>query len=256
VKVRARPRRRPSRKARPGARQGRAFRRRSAARTARPRILRVPRADLSRFHVLSEAGAHNAAIAMSQIIGRPLRLDVPWARTLPLEDVADLAGGASRVVCALSLKVYGDLRGHLLLLFSREQLPLLLDLVLPRPGKGPPRAQGLQGMDEMERSALLEIGNILGCAYLNALSRLLGVSLLPSIPGLALDMVGAVTDHLLIDLASVSDTAVVLASGVKEPASGLRGEIFFLPHPDSLGVLGRAHERETAERTATKSRAR
>jgi len=93
---------------------------------------------------------------MSQIIGRPLRLDVRWARTLPLEDVADLAGGASRVVCALSLKVYGDLRGHLLLLFSREQLPLLLDLVLPRAGQGAPRAQGLQGMDEMERSALLE----------------------------------------------------------------------------------------------------
>ncbi len=33
-------------------------------------------------------------------------------------------------------------------------------------------------------SALLELGNILGCAYLNALSRLLGLSLLPSIPGL------------------------------------------------------------------------
>src|SRR6185295_19347915 len=102
---------------------------------------------MSRFHLLSEAGAHNAAIAMSQIIGRPLRLDVRWARTLPLEDVADLAGGASRVVCAMSLKVYGDLRGHLLLLFSREQLPLLLDLVLPRAGQAAARVNGLQGMD-------------------------------------------------------------------------------------------------------------
>jgi len=252
--VKRRPRRptapRPPRRARPVAR------RRRGARPGGPRTLRVPRAEMSRFHLLSEAGAHNAAIAMSQIIGRPLRLDVRWARTLPLEDVADLAGGASRVVCALSLKVYGDLRGHLLLLFSREQLPLLLDLVLPRAGQAAARVNGLQGMDEMERSALLEIGNILGCAYLNALSRLLGVSLLPSIPGLALDMVGAVTDHLLIDLAAVSDTAVVLASEVQEPASGLRAEIFFLPHPDSLGVLGRTHERESEPRVATKSRGR
>lgn len=190
---------------------------------------------------------------MSQIIGRPLRLDVPWARVLPLEEVADLAGGASRVVCALSLRVYGDLRGSLLLIFSRNQIPVLLDLVMPRAGgDGRGRAPRSHVLEEMERSALLELGNILGCAYLNALSRLLGVSLLPSIPGLALDMVGAVTDHLLIEVASVSDTAVVLASEVVEPASGLRGEIFFLPHPHSLRILGRTHARAAPERAAGK----
>jgi chemotaxis protein CheC len=231
-------------------------RRPGCARTERPRALHVPRAVLTRFHLLSEAGAHYAAIAMSQIIGRPLHLDVPWARILPLEDVADMAGGASRVVCALSLKVYGELRGNLLLVFSREQIPLLLDLVVPRRAPGRHRAAGPHALDEMERSALMEIGNILGCAYLNALSRLLGVSLLPSIPGLALDMAGAVTDHLLIELAPVADTAVVLACGVQEPASGLRGEIFFLPHPDSLGVLGRAHEQEGRAGAAARSRAR
>jgi len=225
----------------------------TARAAARHPALRVPRADMSRFHVLSEAGAHHAAIAMSQIIGRPLRLDVPWARALPLEKVADLAGGASRVVCALSLKVYGDLRGNLLLIFSRDQLPVLLDLVMPRAGNGRGRAPGSHALEEMERSALLELGNILGCAYLNALSRLLGVSLLPSIPGLALDMVGAVTDHLLIEVASVSDTAVVLASEVVEPASGLRGEIFFLPHPHSLRILGRTHARAARERAAGKA---
>ena len=241
------PARRPARpKARAGAR-----RRGAAPGPRRARAQRVPRADMSRFHVLSEAGAHHAAIAMSQIIGRPLRLDVPWARALPLEKVADLAGGASRVVCALSLKVYGDLRGNLLLIFSRDQLPVLLDLVMPRAGDGRGRAPHV--LEEMERSALLELGNILGCAYLNALSRLLGVSLLPSIPGLALDMVGAVTDHLLIEVASVSDTAVVLASEVVEPASGLRGEIFFLPHPHSLRILGRTHARAARERAAGKA---
>ncbi len=199
------------------------------------------RADLIRFRVLSEAGARNAALALSQILGRPLSLDVPWARVLPLERVAEMAGGAGRVVCALSLKVYGEARGSLLLLFSREQIPVLLDLLVPRPAPGRNGAADLHSLDEMERSALMEIGNILACAYLNALSRLLGVSLLPSIPGLAVDMVGAVTDHLMIELAPVADDALVLASEVHEPASGLRGEIFFLPHPDTLAVLERAH---------------
>ena len=211
-----------------------------ARRPARPASARV-RADLTRFRLLSEAGARHAAVALSQILGRPLTLDVPWARVLPLEKVADMAGGASRVVCALSLKVYGEARGNLLVLFSREQIPVLLDLLVPRSSPGRNGNPDLHSLDEMERSALMEIGNILACAYLNALSRLLGVSLLPSIPGLAVDMVGAVTDHLLIELAPIADDAVVLASEVHEPASGWRGEIFFLPHPDTLGVLERAH---------------
>jgi chemotaxis protein CheC len=197
-----------------------------------------PATDLKRLHVLSEAGARNAATALSQILGRPLRLSVPWARVLPLEKVKEMAGGPSRVVCALSLKVYGEVRGNLLVVFRREQLPILLDMVVPRSHAVPGAGDG-HALNDMERSALMEIGNILACAYLNALSRLLGLSLLPSIPGLAVDMVGAVTDHLLIDFAALTDTAVVLASRFQEPASGLKGSIFFLPHPSSLPVLRR-----------------
>jgi chemotaxis protein CheC len=199
--------------------------------------------DLTRFYTLSEAGARNAATALSQILGRPLRLAVPWARVLPLEKVKEMAGGPSRVVCALSLKVYGEARGSLLVVFGREQLPILLDMVVPAGWAARSATGDGQGLSAMERSALMEIGNILACAYLNALSHLLGVSLLPSIPGLAVDMLGAVTDHLLIELAAVSDSAVVLASQVLEPASGLKGAIFFLPHPSSLGVLGRSRVR-------------
>jgi hypothetical protein len=63
-------------------------------------------------------------------------------------------------------------------------------------------------------------------------------------------MLGAVTDHLLIELAAVSDSVLVLASQVLEPASGLRGSIFFLPHPSALTVLGRAHVRPGPSRPA------
>jgi chemotaxis protein CheC len=192
--------------------------------------------DLSHFQEISEAGARNAATALSQIIGRPVDLDVPWARPIPLEEVADMAGGPRRVVCALSLRVYGGVRGNLLLLFGEDQVPLLLGLVN---GHRPPR-RAASALNDLDRSALREVGNILAGAYLNAVSHLLGVSLLPSIPGLAFDMVGAVTDFLLVEQAAISDTALVLASQVREPESGLRGEFFFLPDPRTLPGEGRS----------------
>ncbi len=188
--------------------------------------------DLSHFQEISEAGARNAATALSQIIGRPVHLDVPWARPIPLEEVAEIAGGARRVVCALSLRVYGGARGNLLLVFGEDQVPLLLGL-LDREGVRR-RGSGLPPLNDLDRSALREVANILAGAYLNAVSHLLGVSLLPSIPGLAFDMVGALTDFLLIEQAPISDTALVLASQIREPKSGLCGEFFFLPDPRTL----------------------
>jgi chemotaxis protein CheC len=195
--------------------------------------------DPDRFRALSEAGARNAATALSQMIGRPVSLEVPWARMIGLTRVAALAGGPARVVCALALRVYGEARGNLLLVLEREQVPLLLDLLVrERPAAAPaPRTAELTPLEE---SALLEVGNILAAAYLNAVSHLLGASLLPSIPALAIDLAGAVTDFLLIELAPVSDAALVLASEVREPGSGLRCGIFFLPDPAALAVLERA----------------
>jgi chemotaxis protein CheC len=192
-------------------------------------------ADLKEFHAISEAGARNAATALSQMIGRPVHLDVPWARAVPLDTVTEVAGGAARVVCALSLKVYGETRGNLLLIFGEEQVPLLLRLVLGE--RHAASRDATAELDELQRSALREVGNILAAAYLNAVSRLLGVSLLPSIPGLAIDMAGAVTDHLVVELAPMTDAAVVLASEIREPESGLRGEFLFLPDPGALPLL-------------------
>ena len=198
--------------------------------------------DPARFRALSEAGARNAAEALSQLIGRPLDLEVPWARGVALDSIPEIVGGRSRPVCAISLRVFGGLRGNLLVLFAAEQVPLLLRLMLGGASGAPagPR-EGDEAWDnrltDLQRSALQEVGNILAAAYLNALSDLLGVSLLPSIPGLAIDMVGAVTDFLLIEMAPLTDTALVLASEVHEPESGLKGEFFFLPDPSSYQAL-------------------
>lgn len=217
--------------------------RRGERSSTRPKGQR-PGPDLSRFQEISEAGARNAATALSQLIGRPVHLDVPWARPIPLEEVATMAGGARRVVCALSLRVFGEVRGNLLLVFSAEQVPTLLEFLTSKARDGHPGSSIV--LSEVERSALNEVGNILAAAYLNAVSHLLGVSLLPSIPALAIDMVGAITDFLLIEQAPVSDTALVLASQVREPRSGLCGEFFFLPDPRTLPISGANGARTTS----------
>ncbi len=190
--------------------------------------------DFDHLLAISEAGSRGAATALSQLLGRPVDLESPWARRIPLDQVAEIAGGAARPVCVLSLRVLGELRGDFLLLFAQEEVPRLLAL-LPHggfrdDGTGPVTID----RDSLEESALREIGNILAAAYLNAVSHLLGFTLLPSTPEMALDMAGAITDFVLVDNAARGSDALVLAGEVREPHSGVRGSILFVPDPESL----------------------
>jgi chemotaxis protein CheC len=47
------------------------------------------------------------------------------------------------------------------------------------------------GFDEEDRGAISEIGNICGSAYLNAISGFLGITILPTPPGVAVGMLSA-----------------------------------------------------------------
>lgn len=190
--------------------------------------------EVDHLLAISEAGSRGAATALSQILGRPIELEVPQARRVPLDQVAEIAGGAARPVCALSLKVLGELRGDFLLLFGQEEVPRLLAL-LPHGGfRDDGTVPAAIDRDSLEESALREIGNILAAAYLNAVSHLLGFTLLPSTPAMALDLAGAITDFVLVDSAARGEDALVLVGEVREPRSGVRGSILFVPDPVSL----------------------
>jgi chemotaxis protein CheC len=192
--------------------------------------------DMDHLLAISEAGSRGAATALSQILGRPVDLEIPQARRVPLDQVAEIAGGAARPVCALSLKVRGGLQGDFLLLFAQEEVPRLLAL-LPHGGfRDDGTVPAVIDRDSLEESALREIGNILAAAYLNAVSHLIGSTLLPSTPAMALDMAGAVTDFVLIDSAARGVDALVLVGEVREPHSGVRGSIVFVPDPASLAA--------------------
>jgi chemotaxis protein CheC len=192
--------------------------------------LRLTDSDLDGLREVSNIGAGNAAGALSQIIGDVVSLEVPVVRALELQDVPEALGGAEQRVVALRLGIHGEVRGNLLIVLSPAEA---LDVV---------RRMGVQAVDldpsdPMLASALRELGNILGSTYLTAVSRLVQTSLVPSVPGLAVDMAGAVVDLLLMEIAGVSNHATVLETSFREKEGPIRGEFFFLPDPSSLPHL-------------------
>lgn len=188
--------------------------------------------QLDALREVGNVGAGNAATALSQLINRKIDMTVPQVSILPLGDVPDVVGGPDVRVAGVFLRVYGPAPSSILFLMPRESAFTLVDMLMGR-------ERGLtEQLDPMDESALLEIGNILAGAYLNALSFFTKFTLLPSIPALAMDMAGAILSVILIQLGQMGDHALVIETQFTTDGDGaVKGHFFLIPDPGSLGTI-------------------
>ncbi len=191
--------------------------------------------ELDFLRELSNIGVGHAATALSQLIGRQVGMRVPKITIVDLSSVPELMGGSEKIVSGVYLQVLGDARGGILLIFPDESSRTLLKLLLK--GEEDP-------LSEMGMSTLKEVGNILASAYLSVLGNMLDITLIPSIPSLAHDMVGAVVDLVLINLGEVGDTAFVFETEFYDIAEDIKGHFFLLPDPASIDVIMEAIKRK------------
>lgn len=194
---------------------------------------RLSEGQLDALKEISNIGMGHAATALSQLIGDSIYLRVPRVTVTDIAQVPELMGGAERVVAGIALRILGDARGNILLVFPRESAQRLLGCLLRREETG-------LVLTEIGGSTLKEVGNILASAYLNALGSLLHMTLIPSVPMLACDMAGAVVDYVLIELSQAGDLALMVETefhGVTPGTEAIKGHFFLLPDPASLSFI-------------------
>ncbi|EGO63173.1 chemotaxis protein CheC [Acetonema longum] len=194
-------------------------------------ILKLTSLQLDALKEVGNVGAGNAATALSQIIHRKIDMTVPRVAILPLGDVPDVVGGPEIMVAGVYFRVFGPAPGSILFLLPRESAFSLVDMLMGRE-KGYTRS-----LNSLDESAVMEIGNILSGAYLNALSYFTRFTLLPSIPALAIDMAGALLSVILIQLGQMGDHALVIETEFSSEGDGVKGHFFLIPDPGSLGTI-------------------
>jgi len=178
---------------------------------------------LDALRELANIGSGNASTALSGMLGRPVDISVPVASALPLGDAVDAVGPAESEVTGVMLGIVGELTGSVILLVTTEDAAVLCGML------------GVEADSEWGLSALGEIGNIVGAAYLGALSAMTGLSMEPTPPAPVTDMLGAiVSTALAASAASGADLALVLDSGLE--VEGEDCNISFLLLPTAGGV--------------------
>ena len=187
--------------------------------------------QLDALREIGNVGAGNSATALSQIINKRIDMNVPKVALVPIEAVPDLVGGPDAIVVGVFLRIYGRAPGNVLFLMPQKSAFYLVDPLMGR------EHGTTKTLDFMDESALMEIGNILSGAYLNAFFSFTHISMLPSIPALAMDMAGAILNIILVQLGQMGDQAMVIETEFLAEDDGISGHFFLVPDPGSLGIL-------------------
>jgi len=97
--------------------------------------------------------------------------------------------------------------------------------------------EGADDSDEMKRSVLMELGNIITGSYLSALSFMTNLTFNASPPRLGIDMAGAILGTVIAETKTVDDQIILLKTELAIESEGIQGSVLILPDSGSLVTL-------------------
>ena len=176
---------------------------------------------------LGNIGAAHAATTLSQMLGSTIEMSVPAIRVVDLSQLGQYMGEESAAMVAFELQ--GDIPhgGYILFYITRESAVRMTNTMLGQTEIDRP-------LSEMDESALLEVGNIMVSAFLDATAELLGFVMLPSPPSLTIDMAHAAMQSLIAQMQEETDEVLLFSTELVCEEYKVDSDIIMMPERSTL----------------------
>lgn len=181
---------------------------------------------------LANIGVGNAVTALSSMLyDERIDMEVPVVKVVPLQDVPESFGDPENTVTATFCEAESPSFGLVLVfVMPLDAAQNMISKIMP---------DRSENLGEMERSLLMELGNIITGSYLSALSFLTGLTFHASPPRLGIDMAGAVLGTVIAETKTVDDQLILLKTCLNLESGGIEGSVLILPDSGSLLTLFR-----------------
>ena len=176
-------------------------------------------------------GTGSAATALSALLGCEVRIPLPEVQVLEFNDAVEKLGGFETVSAGIISSLSGEINGLMLALVQLDAINLILKHIM---GK---QIAGYDELTELEGSAVIEVGNILISSFVNALSELSGVKIVPSVPQLTIDMQGAIITVPMVACGNQSDYIMLIGGSFLVEGRELPCRLLLAPDVRSLNYL-------------------
>jgi chemotaxis protein CheC len=176
---------------------------------------------------LGNIGAAHAATTLSQMISSPVEMSVPKITVVDVAELANHIGEESAALVVFELQGEIPHGGYIIFYISRKSAVYLTNTMLGLTDPDRP-------LNEMDESALLEVGNIMASAFLDATAELLGFIMLPSPPVLTIDMAHAAMQSLIAQMQEDIDEVMLFSTELFCAEHKIDSDIIMMPETSTL----------------------
>lgn len=187
--------------------------------------------ELDALREIGSIGTGNAATALSDLIGREIRIELPEVRIMGYNEAIEWIGGAEAITAGVLVRLTGQMNGIALSVQPLEFANIVLEAFLQETVEDYPALQ------EMERSALIEVGNIMISTFINALSDLAGITVELTVPAFTIDMQGAILTVPMAEYGGQSDYIMTIGGNFICDGKAVPCRLLLSPDIRSLNYL-------------------
>lgn len=187
--------------------------------------------EVDQLREIINIGSGNAATALSHMVGKKINMDVPESSVGPAEQVQRKLGSLEEKVVAIFLKVHGDIEGAMVVILPAKSAIGFAQILTKIP------VDNIEKMQEIHMSSIQEMGNILLGASITALNKFLDLNMIHSIPDVAVDMLGAIMDQVLLEIGNKKGEILSFRVNLAIEGSETKSELFYLFDPDSSAKI-------------------
>ena len=187
--------------------------------------------EMDTLREIGSIGTGNAATALSQMMNRPVRITLPEVRIMGYNEAIEWIGGPEEVTAGVLVKMSGDVGGIMLSVQKLELVNIVLETMLGE------SVTSYEGLDELARSAMVEIGNIMISTFINALSGLADLNIKLTVPALAVDMQGAILTVPMAEYGGMSDYLMAIGGNFVCDGKEVPCHVLLSPDLRSLDFL-------------------
>lgn len=176
------------------------------------------------FRELGNIGSGHASGALATMLGRKVDITVPKVRLLPVAQLDDLCPNQAGTA-AVQLRFTGDLEGVMAFCVPAGTAEEFIRRLA---------GQALTIEDELGRSVIAEIANIVGGAFLSALYGMTGLNAALTPPQYHLGNEGTALAGVLETIRPWGDYAFVVETAFLYDGTALPCNLFFIPRPAGM----------------------
>ena len=199
----------------------------------------INKKQLGAIRGIGYIGAGNAARSMSELLGSPVKIDVPKVELVSIYDLDSYYDDPDASYTAVLTASDNTDPFNFMLLVKEHEVERLVGLLVSKQFGMVMDVASLS--QEIVDSALGEIGNILLGSFLNAVNGVLGVTSRTTTPSVTHDMLASILSIVSAMFGQYGDIALVTKSsltvGTGENADSLDANILIACEPQALETL-------------------